>query len=289
MIKKLSVAAFLLVLLCFTMAGRAWAQIRVPGVVPGNTFTYDVTAFWSSNDPSAAIPADLLDINKTEYYRVIITAVSGADITTQSLWHFTNGTETSTAGTINVDTGVSSGGFWAIVAGGLSVNDVLHPSGQDRITVNETIMRNYGGVERETNHLILTLQGNDTGGDYIEHVDYYFDKQTGMLVQLSDAKVYSNPTETITKFWKIKDSNVWVVSASTPPSASPSPPTSSSPTGSPSTPSGFSWLIYVAAGAIVGVTVIVTAVLLRKRGSATRTRRRGKKTRYPRRTKQNTT
>jgi len=210
MIKKLSIATFLLVLLCLTMIGRAWAQIRMPGVFQGNTFTYDVTAFWSSSDPSAAIPADLLDINKTEYYRVLITGVSGVEVTTQGLWRFTNGTETSINGTVNVETGVNTG-FWAIVAGGLGVNDLLHPAGRDFITVNETVMRDYAGVARETNHLILTWQDSDSGGDFVEYIDYHFDKQTGMLVQLSDAKMYSSPSRTITNFWKIKDSNVWVV------------------------------------------------------------------------------
>jgi len=211
MIKKLSFAAFLLALLCFTMVGSVWAQTRLPGVFQGNTFSYDVTAFWSSNDPSAVVPADLLEINQTEYYRVTISAVSGAEITTETVWHFTNGTETSSFGTINVETGISTGEFWAIVAGNLGVNDRLHPSGQNYITVNETVMRDYLGGARETNHLILTLQDSDDTGDFIEHVDYYFDKQAGMLVQLNDAKVYSNPTMTITNFWKIKESNVWVV------------------------------------------------------------------------------
>src|SRR4030042_6337252 len=193
MIKKLSFAAFLLALLCFTMVGSVWAQTRLPGVFQGNTFSYDVTAFWSSNDPSGVVPADLLEINQTEYYRVTISAVSGAEITTETVWHFTNGTETSSFGTINVETGISTGEFWAIVAGNLGVNDRLHPSGQNYITVNETVMRDYLGGARETNHLILTLQDSDDTGHFLEHVDYYFDKQTGMLVQLNDAKVYSNP------------------------------------------------------------------------------------------------
>jgi hypothetical protein len=212
MIKKLFVGTFLFALLCLTMVASAWAQIRVPGVVPGNEFTYELTSFWSSSDPSAAIPQNLLDMNKTDYYRVIISNVTGAVVTTQSLWHFTNGTETSTSGTINVDTGASSppGAFWAIVAGGLGANDLLHPGGTDGITVNETVNRNYTSVVRETDHFLLTYQGSDSS-NYIEHVDYYFDQETGMLVQLSDAKVYSSPAETVTIFWKIKDSNVWAV------------------------------------------------------------------------------
>jgi hypothetical protein len=211
MIRKLSIAAFFFVLLSLTMVGRAWAQARVPGVVQGDVFTYDITSFWSSSDPNATIPANLLDINKTDYYQVTIDAVSGTVVTTRSLWAFTNGTETSTAGTIDVNTGASNGGFWAIVAGDLGVNDLLHPGGQDGITVNETVSRNYTSGARETDQLILTYQGSDGNNNYVEHVDYYFDKDTGMIVQLNDVKSYSSPAETIQTFWKIKSSSVWAV------------------------------------------------------------------------------
>ena len=91
---------------------------------------------------------------------------------------------------VNVETGNSTGGFWAIVAGNLSVNDLMHPSGQNMITVNATVMRSYVSGERETNHLMLTYQVTPTT-DYIEYVDYYFDKQTGMLVELRDTTTYS--------------------------------------------------------------------------------------------------
>jgi hypothetical protein len=212
MIKKLSIVTILLVLLCFTIVGRAWAQTRVPGVVQGNVFTYDVTSFWSSSDQSATIPENLLDINKTEFYRVTITEVSGAEITTQNTWHFTNGTETSTIGTVNVEAGGSSGGFWAIVAANLRANDLVHPYGQDAITVNETIIRAYPGGERETNHFTVNYQGDDeTYGYYTEEGDCYFDRKTGMLVELYDKASFVSANIESAVLWKIKDSNVWVV------------------------------------------------------------------------------
>jgi len=211
MTKKLWTAAFLSVFLCLTMIGSAWAQTRIPGVYQGNSFTYDVYATWSSSDPNAVPQASVLDINKTEYYRVIIGAVAGAEITTQNIWHFTNGTETTTTGTINVETGITNGGFWLIIAGNLVANDRVHPSGQTYFTINSTEMRDYLGGARETNKMVFTLSGSDATGDYIEYVNSYFDKQTGMLVFLNDAMVYSNPTTTVTKIWKIKESNVWIV------------------------------------------------------------------------------
>jgi hypothetical protein len=262
MMKKTAIAAFLLVLLFLTMIGTASAQTRLPGVFPGNTFTYDVSASWSSTDPNAAIPSDLLDINKTEYYRVTITSVVSADVSTQSVWRFTNGTEISLNGTINVETGISSGdigAFWAIVAGNLNVNDQVHPSGRDFITVNETATRNYTSGPRETNHLILSLSGSDTGGDYIEYVNYYFDKLTGMLVQLSDVKVYSNPSQTISKYWKIKDSNVGLIPEPT--STQGTQPTS---TQGPQPTSDFT-IIYIVIAAIAIIIPIGIFFVLKRR------------------------
>ncbi len=147
----------------------------------------------------------------TDFYQVSIVSVNGTEITTRTVWAFTNGTQTASMGTIDVSTGESDGGFWAIVAANLGVNDVLHPDGANDIAVNETITTEYLGGARETNRLILSLTGSDSGGNYVEHVDYNFDKVTGMLVQLNDAKIYSDPTTTITKYWKIKDTSSWLI------------------------------------------------------------------------------
>jgi hypothetical protein len=193
------------------MIGSVWAQVRIPGVIQGNYFTYDVIAYWTSSDENASVPADLLEINMTDFYQVSIVSVNGTEITTRTVWAFTNGTQTASMGTIDVSTGESDGGFWAIVAANLGVNDVLHPDGANDIAVNETITTEYLGGARETNRLILSLTGSDSGGNYVEHVDYNFDKVTGMLVQLNDAKIYSDPTTTITKYWKIKDTSSWLI------------------------------------------------------------------------------
>ncbi len=210
MIKKSFLAAFLLALLSPTIVGRAWAQTRMPGVVGGNSFTYEVTSFWSSSEPNATIPTKLADINQTEYFQAFIMGVTGADVFLLNKWHFKNGTETSSDGTVNLETGNSTGGFWAIIAANLGVNELLHPAGQDMITVNATVMMNYTGGQRETNHLMLTYLADDFGNS-IENVEYYFDKQTGMLVQLRDTTSGDSQNQTTTIFWKIKESNVWVV------------------------------------------------------------------------------
>jgi hypothetical protein len=216
MTKKLANAAFLLVVLFLTTSIANLAQALVPGVTQGNEFTYDIMGLWSSPSTNVEIPAYLLEFNKTDYYKVIATEVSGADVSVHTVWRFANGTEIEGDSEINLETGIYTGGFWAIFAADLGANDRVRPQGYDQSTVNETITRDYLGGERETNHLMLTLQQYDSSDPthtslYTEKSDIYFDKQTGMLVELRDDDFYSNPSRTVTIIWKIRDSNVWNV------------------------------------------------------------------------------
>jgi hypothetical protein len=212
MIKKLFTVTFLLFFLSFTMSGIARAQVRTPGVTEGDTFIYTTTAYWSSSDPLASIPSDVVSMNQTEYLRVGITGANGSNVATFTIWHYLNGTDSTSLGSVNIDTGVysgGSGGFWAILAANLSVNELIHPLGQDAITVSETVIRNYAGVARETNHLIISYQNATEGAT--GRLDRYFDKETGILVELHDETSYTNPAATIIISWKIKDTNVWVI------------------------------------------------------------------------------
>jgi hypothetical protein len=214
MIKRLAVVTLLLGLLCFTMVGATFAQTVSPGVSQGNTFTYDVKAFWSSTDANVTVPDSAVQTNMTDWYRVTITGVSGADISLTTTWHFTNGTEVPANGSVNVETGMYQGPFWTIIAGNLNQGDRIHPTGPDQVTINSTANRDYSSGGRSTNHLSLQFQYYDTNDPthtYTEYTNTYFDQQTGMLVELDDQQVYSNPSQTVTITWKIQDSNVWTV------------------------------------------------------------------------------
>lgn len=220
--KKRSRVVYLLVILVFTLLILAVIILtysgtrnltRVPGVSSGNMFTYDVSSFWSSNDANTVAPQGLLEINQTESFRVTITTISGPMVTTSDTWLFKNGTEYNSTGLVNVETGYNSGGFWPVVAANLGKDDLLHPAGQNGITVNETIIREYPSGAREINHFTLNYQGNDeTFGYYTAVSDYYFDRATGMLVELYDRSTFLGANMQSAILWKIKASNVWVVS-----------------------------------------------------------------------------
>lgn len=211
MIKRLFIVAFLLFLLSFTMFGRTWAQVLTPGVNMGDTFTYGVTAFWSSNDPYASIPSDLLDINQTESCEVRISNVTDANVTTFVALYFKNGTADAGRGLVDLDTGVSYGSFVAIIAANLNANDRIHPLGEDTITINETVIKSYESGNRETNRIVIEYTNATTGTT--GRVDRYFDKETGILVESHETEITSDSDSETTTIvsWEIKESNVWVI------------------------------------------------------------------------------
>jgi hypothetical protein len=217
----LAIVLFIIIILAFiifTNLGFQSAQVAVPGVTEGDVFTYDVMGLWSSTDPNATMPESFLQLNMTEWYRVTVTGVSGTEVSIDTTWRFTNGTELKGTGSVNVETGISYGGFWAIYATNLNANDLVRPLGPDRSTVNETITREYGaGGTRETNRVSLVLQYYDADDPtfsttWTEYSNTHFDRQTGMLVELRDINMYTNPQQTTTIVWKIKESNVWTIS-----------------------------------------------------------------------------
>ena len=211
--KGFSAAILLVVLLCALAFGVAFAQQRVPGVSVGNEFTYSEKSFWVSSDPNAPQPAGLADVNMTDYYRVTVTGVSGSNVSTHTRWHFTNGTDVEKDGSVSTETTDYQGGFWAIIGSNLNATDRVHPNfNKDSSTINETVEWDYGGYQRQTNHLTLVFNSEKSDNPtsrYTENVDTYFDRQTGALVQLEDNHAYSNPQTTLAVTWRLVSQNAW--------------------------------------------------------------------------------
>ena len=202
-----------IVLFCMTIVGVSLAQERTVGVSVGNEFTYHETSFFSGNH-NATLPAGLEDINMTEYYRVTVTGVKGSNVSTHTLLHFKNGTEVESIGSVSAETNAYQGGFWAIIGSNLNAGERVHPNSvTDLSTINETLPWDYGGYERQTNHLSLVFRDLASGTQasfYAETVDTYFDQQTGALVKLVDRHEYGNPTETtLVAVWELVSQNAW--------------------------------------------------------------------------------
>ena len=227
MIKKqsaifIAILVVVIVVLAFVIfSGLQAEQGAVPGVNVGDEFIYDIRCFWSSDDVDVRMPENFAQLNMTEWYKIIVTEVSGPEVLIEVTWRFTNGTEIKDMmGSVNVETGIYSptNGFWAIYGSNLRANDRIRPLGPDRATVNETITSNYGaGGTRETNRVSLIQVRYDANDPtysttWTEYININFDRRTGMLVELLDMSVYNNPQQRLTILWNLKESNVWNIS-----------------------------------------------------------------------------
>jgi hypothetical protein len=217
--------ASILVLLCLGFAGKAVAQTRVPGVSTGDYFVYSITSHWSSDNASEPIPDSLLQLNQTTQYKVFIGGVAdGINVTATHIWDFNNGTEVPYLITIDIESGTpyylsgTAPPFEGIVGANLSAGDLLHPSGNDYITINRTITRNYAGGVRPTNVVDLsspiqnqTTDNNQTALVTIgsQDVTYYIDQATGVLVEENSTVQSFTPQESASIIWILKETNVW--------------------------------------------------------------------------------
>lgn len=213
--KKTYLSILIIIFSSLIVTQTNFVKALSPGVSPGNEFIYDIKFFHESTNKSAIIPNSILDINKTDYFKVTITQVEQNEVSIQTTWRFINGTEIEGSGTKNLENGATSGDFWAIIGSNLNAGDRLHPMGFDRIFINDTLTKNYElGGNRETNLIDLSYtfyDEEDPSLFYTEFSETYFDKQTGMLVELIEKAIFPEPLTTESLTWKLVDTNVWVV------------------------------------------------------------------------------
>jgi hypothetical protein len=197
------IATFLLLAL---IAGAS-AQTRTVGIGVGNKFRYSPTVTWSSNDTSATPSSDIVDANNTLWGEVTVTGISGTNITTQITDYYKNGTETTPmGGWKDVNTGAGNMTIFVISAN-LTAGDSVYTSSS--WIINETVPRTYSGVERETNHLNMTV----SDGTQITGYDFYWDKSTGILVETLQETTNQTGTYTTrsSEDLQIISSDVWTV------------------------------------------------------------------------------
>jgi len=188
------------------------AQPRIVGVTVGDWFRYgDITGSMSSNDPSAIYP--FIEFNETEWLLLSVEDISGTNITFQSTWHFTNGTERTESGHIDIDTGDGNMTLSAISAN-LNADDATYSSfDYSTMKINETIVRTYPDGVRDTNHLNTIVEYNVTGFYQYFSMNWYWDRSSGMFVEMlqEQTSITGDYTTTYSILVKITQSNIWVV------------------------------------------------------------------------------
>ncbi len=201
-----------------TLTGRVVAAVpytppRTVGVSVGNTFNHTVAFSWSSTDPNATIPPYFASLNDTEWISTSIIGVSGTSVTLQMTTHFKNGTDSTQVGITDITTGDGNVTNW-VVAANLNPNDPLYTTGEySAWKINETIVRTYPGGARNTNHLNMSTEINMTGIYQYSSINFYWDKSTGVMVEMSMEMVtQTNPSQTnMLATMKIVESNIWVI------------------------------------------------------------------------------
>ena len=260
---KIAIAVSLLAILSIGLVGQIFAQTRGPGVKAGDYFIYIASASWKSDNASAPVPAGLDLYNSTSQYKVQLSGVSGVNATATYLWDFTNGTELPYLLTQDVESGQSfyhsynAPPLEVLVGANLNEGDSLHPTGNDTVTINQTITRAYAGGTRDINfiELVYPIQNNETDTTAVGSTTdrFYIDKATGVIVE-QDAIIEhtANPSETLSVSWKLKETNLW--------DASPA--------------FSFSLPIILAIVAVLIVAIILIAVyVLRRKGKGKKSRR----------------
>jgi len=210
--KNLIMTLFFTILLSTMVMTSVVAQSRIVGVNVGDWFKYgEVSGSWSSDDPNAIFPS--LEFNYTDWMLISVEDISGTNITFQSTWHFTNGTEKIETGHIDIDTGEGNMTLSAISAN-LSPNDPIYSSpGYSTQKINGTIIRTYPDGVRDTNYMNITTEINQTGLYQYISMTWYWDKSSGMFVEM--AQDVESQIENYTTSWslllRITESNVWVI------------------------------------------------------------------------------
>jgi hypothetical protein len=256
--KKLFLALPLLALLCLAMVGQTLGQNRMPGVHENDQFIYTITAFWNSNNQGATVPADLLSVNETRWYNVTISSISNSNVSSNDIWHFANGTESTVVVVQNVASGTSyvMKGLVEITSANLGPNDLLYDSADDPRRINQTVSVDYGNNKRDTNAISFSypLTDTSTGATGYGTEAFYFDKATGILVAKTDSSVSSG--ENVTIVMLLVGTNLWPITT-VPSLASAS---SSSASGSPQVfgvPLPILVLVAVVAVLIVAIAAVV--------------------------------
>jgi hypothetical protein len=223
-VKKSHTKRYIAIILSIILIGAVGAALYatmsakpiVAGVHVGDTFTYSLKGYVTLTGLNA-VPTEGFSIyNETDYYKVEITDVNGTIVSTKNTWQFLNGTNQVFTESFDISKGGEGIKFWAIYPANLNVNDLLRPNGYDNNIVNNTSPRTYSSGTREQNFWYINNPFSDikdpTGSTLrYDYMNIFFDRATGMLIQLENYQFYNNPERDEKITWNLTNSTVWQV------------------------------------------------------------------------------
>ena len=226
----------------------------VLGVKAGDNFTYSFEAFWSSTDPNPLLPPDFSNQTLSIHFNVTDATYYAANVNITTLKR--DGTHVVEPGVINVVTGRGVNALLFIIQANLTAGEKAYPESDpalvalglsaESFTINDTTTLSYLGVSREVNH----YHGSKTDSDGTVIRDAYFDKTTGILLELTISYSFVvTPGETYSGHWKITQFNSEV---------GPSDGTD----GTNSTGSLPDWIFYAVIVVVAAIIVALLAVIM---------------------------
>jgi hypothetical protein len=206
----LQVVFLLTLLACCLGAKTASAQNCTPGIAEGDSFVFDMFAEYTSSNPNATVEVPAFEANNTDWVRIDITDVNASVISQRYTLHYKNGTEQVFDGQTNLADNSSymqeSNGFRGvpICPADLNVGDSLQTL---QLTVNETVTWMFPSGPRQVNHVFWNSS--------LELGDVYFDRQTGVLVDMYRQHAFINEeTGEVVKnadIIKMQSSSLWTI------------------------------------------------------------------------------
>ena len=184
----------------------------------GDTFTYKLKGSTVVGSSDVVTPNEFMQYNNTNYYQVTVTGINGTQVYLDTLWQFNNGTQTNSAQIIDRSTGrfADPNGFSYLYLSNLNVSDLLYPEGTNKLIVNSTSTQTYVNFSRATNcwsEADQFIDSSDPTGNTMRNdfITVYFDKQTGILDNLTRLEFFTNPQIELITTWQLTSSNVWAV------------------------------------------------------------------------------
>lgn len=200
-------SVFSVILLC---SGLVFAQSGTVGVSEGDWFTYGFSFDYTSEDSEMEMPEDIpFDyLGGGEAIRFDVLEVSGSNVTGQFSVSYGNGTQEVVTGWVDVVTGEGDFANW-LISSGLDAGDYVYSSMMDEM-INETVTLETSTGPIETSHIEYSL--GETEGDtyYMFGVNMYWDRQTGVMIEMSfdsEMMLMGNLT-TASGGWKLTGSNI---------------------------------------------------------------------------------
>lgn len=184
---KMRLISLPILLLLLTIVNATSSRTFTPGVAEGDYFTYEMYGIYTSTIPNTTIIIPEFEKNNTDWTQIKITGVASSTIEQTYTLYFKNDSEYQFYFETNVNPKnqepfkISEKGV-PICAANLNPGDKIPTA---NLTLNDTVSRAYSDGRRELAYA--------RWGQTDEQGEIYFDRETGMLVELKRTHKFTNP------------------------------------------------------------------------------------------------